>query len=301
MNKTLASVGLAAFTLMAGACTQFQSSREVLSPSAPSPLPDGSPTGPLTGLWVARTDLPLPSASTCKNFQWIITSQSPTAIAGSFTAECGGGLTISATASGSLVNPTTAIIQVTGNGVLGAVGCQFDLNGTGTIVDNDSITIQYTGTTCFGPVSGTETLRRPAPAAPPPPPEPEPAPSQPSGSAFHVGPGPLSAQRAQEVIEATGREYSHLLAPYGSGGAKIAATDELLHRVIWHLQLAGYQAGRQRNPSGAVSFDKVTIVLDGQWKAFDIFTDWDIPGKDTRVLFIEVFPPSHIPNSGLPD
>jgi hypothetical protein len=301
MKRTLVSMAVVAASLMAGACTQFQSSREVLAPTAPSPLPDGSPTGSLTGLWAAGTDPVLPSPSSCKNFQWIITNQSPSAITGSFTAECGGGVTISATASGTLVNPTTAMIHVTGNGVLGSVGCQFDLNGNGTIIDNDSITISYSGTTCFGPVSGTQTLRRPSPAAPPPPAEPEPAPAQPSGSAFHVGPGPLSGQRAQEVIEATGREFSHLLAPHGSEGSKVAATDELLHRVIWHLQLAGYQVGRQRNPSGAVSFDKVTIVIDGQWKAFDIFTDWDSPGRETRILFIEVFPPSHVPSSGLSD
>ena len=301
MTRILIAAGVAAVSLAGTACTQFQSSREVLSPTAPTPLPDGSSSGSLTGVWAAGTDFALPSPSTCRNFQWIITNQSPTAINGSFTAECGNNLTISATASGTLVNPTTAIIHVTGNGVLGAVGCQFDLNGNGTIIDNDAITISYTGTTCFGPVSGTETLRRPAPAAPPPPPDPDPVPPEPSGAVFHVGAGPLSAQRAQDVLEATGREFPHLLAAHGSTGAKVAATDELLHRVIWHLQAAGYQAGRQRNPSGAVSFDKVTIVINGGWRAYDIFTDWDIPGRETRILFIETSPASHIPNSGLPD
>jgi hypothetical protein len=301
MKNTLVSIGLAALSLATGACTGFQSSRQVLSPTAPTALPDGSSSGSLTGVWAAGTDPAVPSPSTCKNFQWIITSQSPTAIAGSFTAECGGGVTISATATGTLTNPTTAVIHVTGNGVIGSVGCQFDLNGNGTIIDNNAITIAYTGTTCFGPVSGTKTLRRPAPAAPAPAPAPDPAPAAPSGSAFHVGPGPLSTQRAQQVVEATGREFPQLLAAYGSGGEKAAATDELLQRVIWHLQLAGYQAGRQRNPSGAVSLDKLTIFLDGQWRAFDIFTDWDIPGRETRILFIEVFPASYIASSGLPD
>jgi hypothetical protein len=42
----------------------------------------------------------------------------------------------------------------------GVPGCAFSLSGTGTIVDNREITIPYSGTTCLGPVSGTETLRK---------------------------------------------------------------------------------------------------------------------------------------------
>ena len=30
--------------------------------------------------------------------------------------------------------------------------------------------------------------------------------------------------------------------------------------MIWHLRLAGFQAGRQKNPSGAISDDKLTII-----------------------------------------
>jgi hypothetical protein len=257
--------------------------------------------GTLTGVWAATFDPASISPQSCKNFQWIITSQSPTAMTGSFTAECGGGLVINATGSGTLVNPTTAQITISGNGVIGAVGCQFNLNGTGHIVGNESITINYTGTTCFGPVSGTETLRRPAPPAPPPPPPSEPsAPPPPDGSAFHVGPGALSESRAKAIIDATAAEFPHLLAPFGTEGEKRAATDELLHRIIWHLHLGGFQVGRQRNPSNAISMDKVTLNIGG-WRAFDIVTDWDVPGRETKTLFIEVFPASHIPNPGLPD
>lgn len=301
MKRRWLSLALLVVPMTTGACTQFQAAKEVLSPVAPTELPNGSNVGSLTGVWATAFDAASISPQSCKNFQWIITSQSPTAVTGSFTAECGGGLTITANASGTLVNPTTASITVSGNGVIGVVGCQFNLNGTGHIVGNESITINYTGTTCFGPVSGTETLRRPAPPAPPPPPPSEPsAPPPPDGSAFHVGPGGLDESRAKAVIEATASEFPHLLAPFGSEGEKRAATDELLHRIIWHLQLAGFQAGRQRNPSSAISLDKVTIAIGG-WRSYDILTDWDVPGRTTKTLFIEVFPPSHIPNPGLPD
>ena len=70
-------------------------------------------------------------------------------------------------------------ITVSGTAALpGIPSCSFTLNGTGTIVDNNTLRIPYTGTTCMGPVQGAETLRRrvetppapPAPEAPPPPP-----------------------------------------------------------------------------------------------------------------------------------
>jgi hypothetical protein len=298
MKRNLVSATLLAVGLTAGACTQFEGSREVLSPSSPSPLPGGSSEGPMVGPWVAPTDLTLPSPETCRNFQWQITSQSPTAVAGTFTAECGGGLAISASASGTLTSATTVALTVTGNGVIGILGCPFDLTSNATIVDDYTLDVPYTGTTCFGPVSGHQTLRRPRPEAP----APEPLPNVDAGpSPYHVGPGPLSADRAHQVLEATAAEFPHLTAPRGSVGEKIGATEELLLRIIWHLHQAGYQAGRQRNPSGAISNDKMTILVDGGWHAYDIFTNFDVAGASTRIIFIEVWPPNHLPEGGIPD
>src|SRR6202007_279161 len=101
-------------------------------------------------------------------------------------------------------------------------------------------------------------------------------PAPPSGpnnpSKNHVGPGPLSADRARQVVYATAEEFPHLTRVFGSDGEAIDAATELLLRTIWHLQLAGYQAGRQRNPSGVISGDKVTIHIDGSWHIYDIFS-----------------------------
>lgn len=303
MKRTLAFTALLATSLTAGACTQFSQSREVLSPTGPTDLPGGSNTGPLVGTWVSPSQLELPSPSTCKNFQWQISSQSATAIAGSFTAECGGGVAVSANASGTLVNPTTANITINGTAIVGGLGCQFNLSGVGNIIDNfNGITIPYTGTTCWGAVSGTETLRKPAPKAPEPPP---PAPSEPNAppaeSSWHITPGPLSVQQANLIIAATGEEFAYLRSPRGSVEEKLGLTEELLRRIIWHLRYAGFQAGRQRNPSGAISLDKLTVVADGAWHSYDIFTNFDVSSVETRMLFIEVWPPSHIPDDGIPD
>jgi len=176
------------------------------------------------------------------------------------------------------------------------------LNGVGTITDNyNAITIPYTGTTCFGPVSGTETLRKPTPApAPAPEPAPQPDPPAPSDP-HHVGPGPLSGERAEQVVYATGDEFPYLLAATNEN-EKVARAEELLLRIIWHLQLAGYQSARQKNPSGAISNDKLTVVLDdGRWHAFDVMTNFDVGGLATRLIWFEVGGPNPQQNGGIPD
>ena len=68
-------------------------------------------------------------------------------------------------------------MTVTGTAIIAGIpACAFSLNGTGSIEDNgNTLRLPYSGTTCLGPVSGSEVLRRPAPAAPAPAPEPTPA------------------------------------------------------------------------------------------------------------------------------
>ena len=155
--------------------------------------------------------------------------------------------------SGALNNPTTVAIHVVGTGIVSGLGCPFTLNGIGTIFDNvNAITIPYTGTTCFGPVSGTAdaatsdaaaaTRRTRATAA-----GREPVITSP--------PGPLSDVRASQVIFATADEFPHLLAPIGDIGQKMANAEEMLLRCIWHLQHAGYP-GRASAQSIGSHFDR---------------------------------------------
>ena len=131
----------------------------------------------MVGLWASQ-NIAAPSASSCGHFEWSVASQSTTAVSGTFSAVCAGGITISGTASGQLVNDTTLPITVSGNAALpGFPSCPFALSGTGSIEDSaNTLRIPYTGITCLGPVNGTETLHRPQPATPPPAPEPAPAP-----------------------------------------------------------------------------------------------------------------------------
>ena len=100
-------------------------------------------------------------------------------MAGNFSATCGGNITVVGTASGR-VEGTSVPLAIAGTATFaGVLSCEFILSGTGTIENNETLTIPYTGTICGTPVSGTERLHRPAPAAVDPPPPPPPAPGDP--------------------------------------------------------------------------------------------------------------------------
>jgi hypothetical protein len=185
--------------------------------------------------------------------------------------------------------------------------CPFTLNGEGEIENDDTMHLAYEGTTCLGPVNGEVTLRRPRPDEPPPPPPappelpPAPEPEQQPSNRNHVGPGPLDRDRAKLVVERTAAEYPHLLGPFPTDRQAIRAAEELLLRSIWHLQRAGFQAGRQRNPSGAISNDKLTVFAEGEWRAYDIFRDYGVANQVTDVIFLRVHPADPIAYPGIPD
>jgi hypothetical protein len=145
--------------------------------AAPAPAPAQTTTPVMTGVW-GGTNVAPPSASSCTNFQWRITNQTPTSLDGEFSAECAAGLAIRGTASGQLVGGTVPITVVGTATMPGIPACAFVLNGTGTIEENNNaLRIPYTGTTCLGPVQGTEVLRRRVETAAPPAPEPTPPPA----------------------------------------------------------------------------------------------------------------------------
>jgi hypothetical protein len=306
MNRYVFALWVLSLTPAVTACTGFEHSSTIVSPSAP-----GLPTAPggaggLTGTWSSPAPA-IPSSWSCGSFQWSVSSQTSSSIAGELYAICAGIVLVHGNASGLLNGPGTEVaLRVSGTAtVQSAISCPFDLSGTGFIQDRDAIRIVYSGTTCFGPVQGEDTLRRPADpnAPPPPPPAPEAPPSAPGPSANpnHVQHGPLNADQASQVVFATGREFPNLTAAPSSESDGLARAEELLLRTIWHLQLAGFDAARQRNPSGAISNDKLTILIDGAWRAYDIFRDVGRPGVPIDLIFIEVFPAGPLAYPGIPD
>lgn len=86
---------------------------------------------------------------------------------------------------------------------------------------------------------------------------------------------PTSAYEAGRICKGTANEWPLLLAPTADQATRDAMMEELLLRMIWHLQQAGFTAGRQKNPSGVISDDKLTVQVDGEVRAYDMFTGVD--------------------------
>jgi hypothetical protein len=141
----------------------FEHTSAPTSPSTPTAT-TGSSSSSYVGTWASATPVASLTADKCGNFQWKIASQTATAISGDFSAVCGA-FTISATGSGQLSGQDVALTvngSVSGGGLQ---ACAFSLTGTGTM-QGDTLPLHYSGTTCLGPVSGTETLRRGGSATP---------------------------------------------------------------------------------------------------------------------------------------
>jgi hypothetical protein len=175
MKKTLFLIALLATATLGGACS-FENRTEVLLPTAPGS--DGTPATPtaasvpLIGTWTSPP-IAAPDPGSCGNFEWQVTNATSDSLMGDFSATCAGGVTIRGTAAGRLEGTSVPLAVGGSANYGGAVSCEFSLSGTGTLENNETLTIPYSGTTCLGPISGTQVLRRPQPdGSAPPPPEP---------------------------------------------------------------------------------------------------------------------------------
>jgi hypothetical protein len=111
----------------------------------------------LMGNWASTSAIPAPSS--CADFKWNVSEQTSSAAKGSFSATCAGDLKVAGTAEGTLANGTVAwSARAVATGP-GGTACDISLTGTAEL-GMDSVRVPYTGTTCLGPVSGTEVLRR---------------------------------------------------------------------------------------------------------------------------------------------
>lgn len=117
----------------------------------------------------------------------------------------------------------------------------------------------------------------------------------------HVDPSlPLDPVTAGMIVCGTALEWSALVEPAVDQPTRDANQAELLERIIWHLNLAGYTAGRQQNPTGVISGDKITILIEGNLRAYDVFQG---AAFDQFIVthMIQVWPPVQINDGGTPD
>jgi hypothetical protein len=112
---------------------------------------------------------------------------------------------------------------------------------------------------------------------------------------------PRNEEYALAIIEGTGDEFPETLAVFQDQEHAEAEAEVLLLRIIWHLKLAGFDAARQRNPSGAISKDKLNVFIRGTWRTYDIFR-LGFRNVPTVISGLDrVFPENPLFDDGLPD
>src|SRR5258706_8736171 len=174
-NLCAITVTLAASVMLTGC--QFQN-KTTLLPTAPSSANTSSSSSSSSssastttaasstsgaaaaGTWASPTIAGLPNISTCTNLQWQISSQSATSVAGNVSAVCGGVVNVNANLSGRMTGSDVVNLEANGQAVGLGITCPFSLNAVGHMQGNDAMRLDYQGTTCLGPVSGSEMLQR---------------------------------------------------------------------------------------------------------------------------------------------
>jgi len=109
------------------------------------------------GTWTGASVTPV--AQSCSGLQWKITSQTGNQASGDFAATCDDGVQLAGTVTATH-SDTTIPWAATGTATKGPTTCPFNMTGTGTFQGTSNIVVSYAGTSCLGPLSGSETIKR---------------------------------------------------------------------------------------------------------------------------------------------
>jgi hypothetical protein len=152
--KLRAAAGIAALAFALTGCDLL--SKKDTTPT--SPTTTTSSMDAFAGTWTSVTASTPPTG--CGNLKYTVTPTSTTSANVSFTATCAGNINVTGSGSGTL---TGSVINWSGSGLVaqGGVNCPFTFtNSTATLDAAGQIVVNYTGTVCGIPVSGTETVKK---------------------------------------------------------------------------------------------------------------------------------------------
>jgi hypothetical protein len=144
--------------LAVGSTACFDMFKELFdkSPTSPTDSSDGTVRSYI-GTWNGSTVTP--AAQSCGGMQWKVTSQSGSQVSGEFAANCADNVKLAGTMTATH-SDTSIPWAATGTATKGDATCPFNMTGTGTFQGTSNIVVNYSGTSCNGPFSGTETIKR---------------------------------------------------------------------------------------------------------------------------------------------
>lgn len=153
--RTTAAAFALACALSAGCdlLTKKDSSSTPTSPTTPSTSLDA-----FAGTWSSITPSTPPTG--CGNLKYTVTPTTASSANVTFTATCAGNINVTGSGSGTLAG---SAINWSANGLVGqgGVNCPFTFtNSKATLDATGQVVVNYTGTVCGIPVSGTETVKK---------------------------------------------------------------------------------------------------------------------------------------------
>ena len=134
--------------------------------SKKDPAAATTPTGPTTpavsvdafaGTWASSAPSPPPTG--CGNLKYTVTPTTTAAANVTFAATCAGNINVTGSGNGTL---SGSVITWSASGLVGqgGVNCPFTFTNSKATLDAGQIVVNYTGTVCGIPVSGTETVKK---------------------------------------------------------------------------------------------------------------------------------------------
>lgn len=125
----------------------------------------GSPTSPspsvsmdvFAGTWSSVT--PSTPATGCGNVKYTVIPLTASTANVTFSGTCGGGINVTGSGTGTL-SGSTLNWSATGLVSQGGLNCPFIFNNGKATQDAANVVVNYTGTVCGIPVSGTETVKK---------------------------------------------------------------------------------------------------------------------------------------------
>ena len=153
MKRFVSCAAAAAVAALSAGCIEY--TRQATSITGPS----GADVSVSAIAGTYRSITSIPSADSCTNFAWSVTEKTANSARGNFSASCQNNtLQVSGTAQGTQTG-NNITFQVNAIASTGSLNCPITISGT-AVVEPGQIRVPYTGTSCFGNVSGTEILKR---------------------------------------------------------------------------------------------------------------------------------------------
>ena len=128
------------------------------SPTTPTPTTPTASIDAFAGTWASITPSTPPTG--CGNLKYTITPTATNAANVTFTATCASNITVTGSGNGTL---SGSVVTWTAGGLVGqgGVNCPFTFtNNKATLESSGQVAVNYNGTVCGIPVSGTETVKK---------------------------------------------------------------------------------------------------------------------------------------------